>query len=68
MAETPRTITIDGKEYAVDALSENARTQIGNLRGVDHEIARLKNQLAITQAARAFYAQALSVELANQQP
>lgn len=59
----PQTITIDGKEYAVDALSENARNQITNLRVTDQEIVRLKQQLAIAQTARAAYANALQAEL-----
>lgn len=56
-------ITIDGKEYALDALSANARAQIVNLRITDQEIARLQTRLAIAQTARAAYAQALSAEL-----
>jgi len=35
------TITIDGKAYALDDLSANARSQIVNLRVTDQEIARL---------------------------
>ena len=56
-------ITIDGKAYALDDLSTNARSQIVNLRVTDQEIARLQTQLAITQTARAAYAQALAAEL-----
>jgi len=41
------TITIDGKAYALDDLSANARSQIVNLRVTDQEIARLQTQLAI---------------------
>lgn len=57
------TITIDGKAYALDDLSENARSQIVNLRVTDQEIARLQTQLAIAQTARAAYARALAAEL-----
>jgi len=57
------TITIDGKAYALDDLSANARSQIVNLRVTDQEIARLQTQLAIAQTARAAYAQALAAEL-----
>ncbi|MFZ5487873.1 MAG: DUF6447 family protein [Pseudomonadota bacterium] len=56
-------ITIDGKEYGLDSLSANARSQIVNLRVTDQEIARLQTQLAIAQTARAAYAQALKAEL-----
>lgn len=57
------TITIDGTQYALDNLSENARAQIVNLRVTDQEIARLQTQLAIAQTARAAYAKALTAQL-----
>lgn len=63
MAKKNATITIDGKEYAADDLSDNARTQIANLRVTDQEIARLQAQLAIAQTARMTYAGALKAEL-----
>lgn len=65
MAEDPTkaTITIDGKEYVLDTLSADARSQIVNLRATDQEIARLQTQLAIAQTARGSYAQALAIEL-----
>lgn len=58
-----QTVTIDGKEYAVDQLSEEARNQLMNLRVTDQEVARLNQQLAIAQTARAAYANALKREL-----
>ncbi|MEQ5801223.1 DUF6447 family protein [Halomonas sp. H10-9-1] len=58
-----QTLTIDGTEYNVADLSENARTQVMNLRVTDQEIARLQQQLAIHQTARTAYARALSDEL-----
>ncbi len=60
---TSQTITIDGKEYDVQSLSEEARTQIVNLRVTDQEIQRLKQCLAITQTARVSYAKALEAAL-----
>ena len=68
MAETSTTqkVTIDGVEYAVDQLSEGARSQIVNLRVCDQEIVHLQQQLAIAQTARAAYANALKNELAAQ--
>jgi len=56
-------ITIDGKEYLIDELSETAKQQIANLRVADAELAKLNNQRAMIQAARTFYAQQLSAEL-----
>lgn len=58
-----RTVTIDGKEHALDSLSEKARTQLGNLKIVDDEIAKIEQQLRIYKTARAAYARALKDEL-----
>jgi hypothetical protein len=58
-----QTLTIDGTEYNLAELSENARAQVTNLRVTDQEIARLQQQLAIAQTARTAYARALSAEL-----
>jgi len=58
-----QTITIDGKEYALESLSEAAKAQLTNLRVVDQEIARLQQQQAIAQTARNAYANALKEEL-----
>lgn len=65
MSDTPnpQTLTIDGKEYSPEELSDAARAQVTNLRVVDQEIARLQQQLAIAQTARAAYANALKAEL-----
>ena len=49
-------IKIDDKEYAIDSLSDLAKTNLMNLRVVDKEIARLKTQLAIAQTARSVFA------------
>jgi hypothetical protein len=62
MTETPK-LTIDGKEYDQDSLSDVAKAQVANLRVVDQEIARLDQQKAIMQTARNAYAQALQAEL-----
>lgn len=56
-------LTIDGIDYDPADLSDNARSQIANLRICDQEIARLQQQLAIAQTARAAYANALKAEL-----
>ncbi len=61
-----QTLTIDGTEYNLAELSENARAQVTNLRVTDQEIARLQQQLAIAQTARTAYARALSAELPKQ--
>ena len=56
-------VTIDGKEYDLDQLSETAKSQLTNVRVTDQEIARLQQQLAIAQTARQTYARALQGEL-----
>lgn len=58
-----QTLTIDGKEYNVADLSEEARGQLVNVRVTDQEIERRKQQLAIAQTARRAYARALSEAL-----
>jgi len=66
MTDIP-TVTIDGTDYALDSLSEQAKAQLTNLRVVDQEIARLQTQLAIYQTARSAYARVLQDELAQTQ-
>jgi hypothetical protein len=51
-----KSITIDGKEYDLASLSEDARAQVVNLRVTDSEIERLNAQLAIHKTARQTYA------------
>ena len=60
-----KTITIDGVEYKVSDLNDNAKNQIVNLRVTDQEIASLNQKLAIAQTARAAYANALAAEVAQ---
>ena len=62
---TEQTITIDGVEYKVSDLNDNAKNQIVNLRVTDQEIASLNQKLAIAQTARAAYANALAAEVAQ---
>lgn len=64
--EESKTVTIDGREYNFEDLSENARNQLLNLRVTDQEIQRLNQQLAIAQTARTAYANALKKELPEQ--
>ncbi|MCK9502556.1 MAG: DUF6447 family protein [Porticoccaceae bacterium] len=65
-AVNEQTITINGKEYEVSGLSDIAKSQMANIRYVDREIEQTKNQMAVLQAARQFYADLLSKELAKQ--
>ena len=57
------TITIDGKEYDIDSLSEESKAQLVSLRYVDSELARLQAQSAALQTARIAYGRALKQTL-----
>ena len=58
-------VTIDGKEYKYEDLSETAITHLGNIRFVDNELARLQALAAVAQTARATYFKALKDALEN---
>jgi hypothetical protein len=58
-------ITIDGKEYDEENLSETTKQQLVMLRLVDQELARLQTQTAIAQTARMAYARELQKGLAE---
>lgn len=64
MTETkPKTLVIDGKEYLLDSLSKEVKDKINNLRFVDAEIMRLRNQIVVCQAARVEYVRQIQQEL-----
>ncbi len=54
------TITIDGKQYDTDKLSDEAKNQLGSIQFVDKKIQELKAELAVHQTARNGYGKALS--------
>ena len=56
-------ITIDGKEYDLDDLNENAKMQLANLQFVQAEIKRLEANLAVYKTAASTYSNALKNEL-----
>ena len=58
-------IKIDGKEYALNDLSDQAKNQLQAIRFTETEIQRLQALLAVTQTARASYAKALAESLSN---
>ena len=53
------TITIDNIAYAEDALSNEAKTELGSMQVCDQRIAALQTDLAIAQTARNAYAHVL---------
>jgi len=56
-------ITIDNQEYDLDALSDDAKSQLQMLQFSDHELSRLNAQIAIVQTARMAYSKALMAAL-----
>ena len=56
-------ITIDGKDYDADALSDDAKAQLISLQFCDMELQRLQAEAASFQTARMQYARALQEEL-----
>lgn len=58
-------IKIDGKEYEIANLSDEAKAQLTNLKFVDDQIQQLNNELAISDTARIGYSSALKKELAK---
>ena len=52
-------ITIDGKEYDTDQLSNEVKGNLAAMQFTDSEIQRLQAKLAAMQTARAAYARAV---------
>ncbi len=57
------TIKIDNIDYDIDALSVDAKAHLTSLRFVDSEIQRLQGNIAVFQAARGVYLNALKRNL-----
>ena len=57
------TVTINGVNYNIDDLSEDAQAQLASLQYVDQELARLQAQTAALQTAKIAYANALKAAL-----
>ena len=52
-------ININGREYELDDMSDEAKGQIGMIQMVEIEIRRLDGQIAIHKTARGAYERAL---------
>ena len=61
-------VNIDGREFDLDQLSQEAKEQLQSLQYVEAELARLVAQQAIFQTARSAYAKALIAALPTQVP
>jgi hypothetical protein len=58
-------VTIDGKEYETDDMSEDARRQLQNVVFCDRKLEELRNEAAVIQTARNTYARNLAEQLNN---
>ena len=56
-------ITIDGKEYDLEKLSDKAKEQLASLQFVQNEVKRLEALLAVSRTASNAYSNALKNEL-----
>ena len=59
-------VTIDGKEYDTDQLSDTINSQLLSLQFAQNEIKRLEGQIAVYRTAVSAYSQALKDELSNE--
>lgn len=56
-------MTVDGVEYKLDDLSENAVAQLRNIQFVDSQLQQLNNEWAVSDTARIGYTNALKADL-----
>lgn len=63
MAEQQSKLSINGREYNIDDLSEDAKAQFNSIRVADVELKHLQTQIALIQTARNAYMQALDTLL-----
>jgi hypothetical protein len=61
--QTMNTINIDGKDYPLESLSDQAKAELQMVQFTDQEIARLTALLMMAQTARNTYANALQAAL-----
>ena len=59
------TIKIDGTDYNLNDLSDQAKAQLENIGFCDQQIQQLQNEWAIADTARIGYSNALKGELAK---
>ncbi|MBO9432437.1 MULTISPECIES: DUF6447 family protein [unclassified Sulfitobacter] len=56
-------VTIDGREYDSDNLSDDAKQQLANVQICEQQVQKLQREIAITQTARQAYIGALKEAL-----
>jgi hypothetical protein len=55
-----RTLTLNGKEYNIDELSDEAKQLANNVVFADAKLNQLQNEAAVIQTGRSAYVQALT--------
>ena len=61
------TVTMGGKEYVVEELSEEGKRLVNSIKFVDQEIATTEARVAILTTAKAAYLASLKQELPEQE-
>ncbi len=56
-------VTIDGKEFDLDSLSDTAKANLASLQFVQGELQRLNAQIAVCKTAETAYSRALKNEI-----
>lgn len=56
-------ITIDGKEYDTEQLSDDVKRQLAMIQFVDKKLMELQGEIAVCQTARNAYGKALGEKL-----
>ncbi len=56
-------VTIDGKEYDLDNLNDDAKANLASLQYTQGELKRLQAQTAVLKTAEAAYSKALNQQL-----
>ena len=55
-------VNVDGTEYFLDELSDNAKVQLVNIQFVDSQIQQLENEFAVCDTAKIGYTRALKTQ------
>jgi hypothetical protein len=58
-------VTVDGTEYLMSGLSDDAKAQLSNIQFVDTMLQQLNNELAVADTARIGYTNALKREISK---
>ncbi len=66
MTDNQANLNVDGKEYLISDLSDDAKAQIQSLQFVESELARLNALLAVATTAKMAYQSALKDLLPQQ--